>query len=47
MYVEMVFLDAVLNYGQGIFTAVIFGLDTRLIVLPLQRWWVLMTAFSS
>ena len=38
VYVEMVFLDAVLNYCQGLVTAVIFGLDTKLIVLPLLRW---------
>ncbi|KAF2359702.1 Membrane transport protein [Trinorchestia longiramus] len=39
VYVEMVFLDAVLNYGQGLITAAIFGLDPNLIVLPLSRWY--------
>ncbi|XP_018027318.1 integral membrane protein GPR155 [Hyalella azteca] len=39
VYIEMVFLDAVLNYGQGLITAAIFGLDSTLIVLPLMRWY--------
>lgn len=38
VYVELVFLDIVLNFGQGFFTAAIFGLDTKLIVIPLLRW---------
>ncbi|KAG0722565.1 Integral membrane protein GPR155 [Chionoecetes opilio] len=39
IYVELVFLDIVLNFGQGFFTAAIFGSDTRLLVVPLFRWW--------
>ncbi|KAK3853959.1 hypothetical protein Pcinc_018287 [Petrolisthes cinctipes] len=39
VYIELVFLDIVLNFGQGFFTAAIFGLDTRLIVVPLLKWW--------
>ncbi|CAL4069876.1 unnamed protein product, partial [Meganyctiphanes norvegica] len=39
VYVELVFLDIVLNFGQGFFTAAIFGLDTKLIVVPLIRRW--------
>ncbi|XP_053656255.1 lysosomal cholesterol signaling protein isoform X2 [Cherax quadricarinatus] len=39
VYVELVFLDIVLNFGQGFFTAAIFGLDTKLIVMPLLKWW--------
>lgn len=39
VYVELVFLDIVLNFGQGFFTAAIFGLDTKLIVVPIIRRW--------
>lgn len=39
VYVELVFLDIVLNFGQGFFTAAIFGLDTKLIIMPLLKWW--------
>ena len=39
IYIELVFLDIVLNFGQGVFTAAIFGLDMRLVVVPLFRWW--------
>ncbi|XP_050702655.1 LOW QUALITY PROTEIN: integral membrane protein GPR155-like [Eriocheir sinensis] len=39
IYIELVFLDIVLNFGQGFFTAAIFGLDTRLVVVPMLRWW--------
>ncbi|XP_076059011.1 integral membrane protein GPR155 homolog anchor isoform X2 [Oratosquilla oratoria] len=39
VYVELVFLDVVLNFGQGFFTAAIFGLDTKLIVVPLLKRW--------
>ncbi|XP_045108828.1 integral membrane protein GPR155-like isoform X1 [Portunus trituberculatus] len=39
VYIELVFLDIVLNFGQGFFTAAIFGLDTRLVLVPLLRWW--------
>ncbi|KAK7068809.1 hypothetical protein SK128_020429, partial [Halocaridina rubra] len=39
VYVELVFLDIVLNFGQGFFTAAIFGLDTKLIVMPLLKLW--------
>ena len=37
IYMELVFLDVVLNFGQGLFTAIIFGLDTKLIIAPLQK----------
>ena len=37
VYVELVFLDIVLNFGQGFFTAAIFGLDSKLIVMPLLK----------
>nr|XP_027225362.1 integral membrane protein GPR155-like isoform X1 [Penaeus vannamei] len=39
VYVELVFLDIVLNFGQAFFTAAIFGLDSKLIVMPLLKWW--------
>lgn len=37
IYVELVFLDVVLNFGQGVFTAIIFGLDVKLIVVPIMK----------
>ncbi|XP_021950434.1 integral membrane protein GPR155 isoform X2 [Folsomia candida] len=39
IYVELVFLDAALNFGQGFFTFMLFGLNTRMIVMPLNKWW--------
>ncbi|XP_042861951.1 integral membrane protein GPR155-like [Penaeus japonicus] len=39
VYVELVFLDIVLNFGQAFFTAAIFGLDSKLIIMPLLKWW--------
>ncbi|XP_066945138.1 lysosomal cholesterol signaling protein isoform X2 [Macrobrachium rosenbergii] len=39
VYVELVFLDIVLNFGQGFFTAAIFGMDTKLIIMPLLKLW--------
>ncbi|CAG0905912.1 unnamed protein product, partial [Darwinula stevensoni] len=39
IYIELVFLDVALNFGQGFFAFVIFGLDARLIVAPfIKRW---------
>lgn len=38
-YVEVEFLDGVMNYGQGFIVFAIFGFDTRLIFLPcIKRW---------
>ncbi|XP_052096045.1 integral membrane protein GPR155-like isoform X2 [Mytilus californianus] len=38
-YVEVEFLDGVMNYGQGFIIFAIFGFDTRLIFLPcIKRW---------
>ncbi|CAG0909554.1 unnamed protein product, partial [Cyprideis torosa] len=34
IYLELVFLDVALNYGQGFFAFLIFGLDTRQFVAP-------------
>jgi hypothetical protein len=39
IYVELVFLDATLNFGQGFFAFMLFGLNTKLIVMPVQKWW--------
>jgi hypothetical protein len=39
IYVELVFLDAALNFGQGFFTFMLFGLNTRMIVMPVHKWW--------
>lgn len=45
IYVELVFLDAALNFGQGFFTFMLFGLNTRKIVMPLHKW--LATQYST
>ncbi|XP_061186122.1 lysosomal cholesterol signaling protein-like isoform X2 [Saccostrea echinata] len=37
IYVEMEFLDAVFNYGQGFIILAIFGFDTKYIFLPFIR----------
>ncbi|GAB6023980.1 hypothetical protein CHUAL_008706 [Chamberlinius hualienensis] len=39
IYVELEFLDGALNFGQGLFVFIIFGLDAKLIVLPFIKWW--------
>ncbi|RXG72841.1 Integral membrane protein [Armadillidium vulgare] len=39
IYVELIFLDILLNFGQGAFTAVIFGLDAKLIFVPILKCW--------
>ncbi len=39
IYVELVFLDATLNFGQGFFTFLLFGLDAKVVLLPLASWW--------
>ena len=38
IYVELVFLDGFLNFGQGLFTFAIFGLDAKYVLMPLQKW---------
>jgi len=39
IYVELVFLDAALNFGQSFFTFMLFGLNTKRIMMPLHKWW--------
>ncbi|XP_060534255.1 lysosomal cholesterol signaling protein [Cylas formicarius] len=39
IYVELSFLDAILNFGQSFIVFVIFGLDTKEVVLPLVKFW--------
>ncbi|CAL8138044.1 unnamed protein product [Orchesella dallaii] len=39
IYVELVFLDAALNLGQGFFTFMLFGLNTKTMIMPIQKWW--------
>lgn len=39
IYVELEFLDVILNYGQGIFSFFVFGLDTEFIVEPCLKIW--------
>ena len=38
IYIELVFLDGFLNFGQGILTFVIFGLDTKYVLIPLRKY---------
>ncbi|XP_065582586.1 lysosomal cholesterol signaling protein-like isoform X2 [Artemia franciscana] len=43
IYLELLFLDGVLNFGQGFLVFIIFGLDTKLVIIPClrrwRRWW--------
>jgi len=39
IYLELLFLDGVLNYGQGFFVCMVFGFDTKLIVAPFMTKW--------
>ncbi|XP_037076337.1 LOW QUALITY PROTEIN: integral membrane protein GPR155-like [Pollicipes pollicipes] len=39
VYVVVDFLDGALNFGQGVFVFLLFGLDNELIVLPVVQWW--------
>ena len=38
VYLELVFLDVALNFGQGFFAFLIFGLEPRAIVAPVAKW---------
>ena len=38
IYVELVFLDGFLNFGQGFFTFAVFGLDAKYVLMPIQKW---------
>lgn len=37
IYLELLFFDGVLNYGQGFLVCMIFGFDNKLIVSPLMK----------
>jgi hypothetical protein len=37
IYLELVFLDVGLNFGQGIFVLAIFVLDQKLVVAPILK----------
>ncbi|KAF7286570.1 hypothetical protein GWI33_004610 [Rhynchophorus ferrugineus] len=39
IYIELSFLDAILNFGQSIIVFVIFGLDVKEVVLPIIKFW--------
>ena len=39
IYLELLFLDGVLNYGQGFLVCMIFGFDDKLIVEPIMKKW--------
>ena len=43
IYLELLFLDGVLNFGQGVFVFLIFGIDTRFFVAIAKRF----ESFSS
>ncbi|XP_019636195.1 PREDICTED: integral membrane protein GPR155-like [Branchiostoma belcheri] len=47
IYIELEFLNSVLNYAQGFFAFVAFGLDTEMIFHPLIRKYVEMRRSSS
>lgn len=36
IYLELVFLDGFLNFGQGLFAFAVFGFDTRYILVPIR-----------
>ncbi len=36
IYLELVFLDGFLNFGQGLFAFAIFGFETRYILVPIK-----------
>ena len=38
IYVELVFLDGFLNFGQGLFTFAIFGLFLAEVMLPANNF---------
>lgn len=37
IYLELVFLDGFLNFGQGLFSLAIFGLDAKYVLMPFIR----------
>ncbi|XP_046463583.1 integral membrane protein GPR155-like isoform X1 [Daphnia pulex] len=39
IYLELLFFDGVLNYGQGFLVCMIFGFDNKLIVSPIMKRW--------
>lgn len=39
IYVELSFLDAILNFGQSVIVFIIFGLDVKEVVLPIVKYW--------
>ena len=38
IYIELLFLDGFLNFGQGLFTFALFGLDAKYVLIPLKKW---------
>ncbi|KAL1501570.1 hypothetical protein ABEB36_006870 [Hypothenemus hampei] len=39
VYIELSFLDAILNFGQSILVFIIFGLNSKEVVLPIIKFW--------
>lgn len=39
LYLELVFLDGFLNFGQGLFTFAVFGFDVEYVSVPVRRMW--------
>lgn len=38
IYLELVFVDGFLNFGQGLFVLALFGFDADYLTLPIRRW---------
>ena len=38
IYFIIVFLDTTLNFGQGLMTCAVFGLETKYVFSPLLKW---------
>lgn len=39
IYIELSFLDAILNFGQSVIVFIIFGLDVKEVALPIIKYW--------
>ena len=38
IYLIIVFLDTSMNFGQGIMTCAVFGLESKYVFLPIVEW---------
>lgn len=39
IYIELAFLDATFNFGQSLIVFVIFGMDTKELLVPILKYW--------